>query len=249
MASETQTPAAPYFAFKTLTNIIERMEEHGPPPQIDRTFLTGMSGAGQTQFIAGLKSLGLISDDNAVLPPLVELVENPDKRPELIGGLVRSRYSEAVELGKTNATTGQLVTVFADHYGVRGDTARKAIAFFLKAAEYGNVKVSPNFKTPGRPRSAGSKKATKVTAKPSGGSNGPPDPPPAGPTGLHPALSGLLGDIPKRGETWTKEEHDDFMAAFTAIIKIAAPISVSPSDEDVVDDVEDEDEWGEVETT
>lgn len=246
MTSETQT-AAPYFAFKTLTNMIERMEEHGPPPRIDRTFLTGMSGAGQTQFISGLRSLGLIDpEDNTVLPPLTALVENPDQRPELIGELVRTRYPEAVELGKTKATTGQLVEVFAEHYGVRGDTARKAIAFFLKAAEYGGVPVSPNFKTPARPRSNGAKRAA---AKPRGAKKDDEvrrDPPPPGPTGLHPALAGLLGDIPKRGETWTQQEHDDFMAAFTAIIKIAAPVSEVSTDIEVDTDDDTDDEWGDI---
>jgi hypothetical protein len=222
MEAQTQTPPPPYFAFKTLTNMIVKMEEHGPPTRVDRTFLTGMSGAGQTQFIAGLRSLGLIEEDGAVSASLVELVSKPDERPALVGQLLRGRYPEAVELGRTNTTTGELVEVF-NGYGVQGDTARKAIAFYLQAAKYaGDVPLSPNFKTPsvrtgntrkrGRPAKADPEERVERTVN-------------TGlPAGLHPALAGLLGDIPKRGETWTKEEHDDFLAAFNAILKIAAPI-------------------------
>ena len=150
MEAQTKRPPPPYFAFKTLTNTIEKMEEHGPPNRVDRTFLTGMSGAAQTQFIAGLKSLGLISNDEKgiVQPALMELVNNPDDRPALIGKLLRERYPEAVSLGEGNATTGELVEIFKE-YGVQGDTARKAIAFYLQAAKYaGDVPLSHHFKTP-----------------------------------------------------------------------------------------------------
>lgn len=224
MEAQTTIPPPPYFAFKTLTNTITKMEEHGPPNRVDRSFLGGMSGAGQTQFIGGLKSLGLIDDDGRPQPRLIEMVSNPDSRPHLVGELLRERYPEAVALGNTNATTDELVEVF-NGYGVKGDTARKAIAFYLQAATYaGNIPRSPNFKTPSvRSGSGGGRKRGRPARV-----NG--ETPTLGattgiPTGLHPALSGLLGDIPKRGQTWTKQQHDDFKAAFDAILKIAAPIS------------------------
>lgn len=242
MSTETrQTPPA-YFAFKTLTNLIVRMEEHGPPPRIDRTFLSGMSGAGQTQFLAGLKSLGLIDEEGATQPTLIDLVNRPGDRPRLIGQMLRSCYPEAVELGKTAATTGQLVEVFND-YGVRGDTARKAIAFYLNAANYaGDIPLSPHFKTPtvtssGAPRRRGRPARAAPVVEQNGHT---PDAGSGIPTGLHPALAGLLGDIPKRGQTWTKRQHDDFMDAFRAVIKLAAPISNPSIDivdpDDLVDD-------------
>jgi hypothetical protein len=226
----------PYFAFKTLTNTITKMEEVGPPNRIDRYFLSGMSGAGQTQFIAGLKSLGLIDEEGAVQPQFVEIVTKPDERPALIGQVLHERYPEAVELGKTNATTGELLEVF-QQYGVQGDTARKAIAFYLKAAEYvGDIPLSPNFKTPStRSSGGGTKRRPKKTQtqedKPasSTGNDGVP-------SGLHPALAGLLATIPKQGHTWTKDEHDRFKAAFDPVLAIAAPISAAetsnPNDED-----------------
>lgn len=236
-ASGTHAKAMPppYFAFKTLTNMIVSMEEHGPPNRIDRSFLTGMSGAGQTQFIAGLKSLQLIDEQGAPQQRLIELVNDPHNRPAVIGDMVRDRYPEAIELGKTNATTAELVEVFKD-YGVQGDTARKAIAFFLQAANYANIKLSPHFKTPSVRTGTGSSRKRGRPASNSQQQQQQQENGDAGtsgiPTGLHPALTGLLGDLPKRGETWTTREHDDFMAAFTAILKIAAPIQDEGSDDD-----------------
>jgi hypothetical protein len=235
MSTETRQAPPAYFAFKTLTNLIVRMEEHGPPPRIDRTFLSGMSGAGQTQFLAGLKSLGLIDEEGATQATLVDLVNRPDDRPRLIGQMLRNYYPEAVELGKTAATTGQLVEIF-NEYGVRGDTARKAIAFYLNAANYaGDIPLSPHFKTPsvtsGAPRRRGRPARTTPGAEQNGHT---PDSGNGLPTGLHPALAGLLGDIPKRGQTWTQRQHDDFMAAFRAVIKIAVPISDEQIDYDEI---------------
>ncbi|MGO9956992.1 MAG: DUF5343 domain-containing protein [Solirubrobacteraceae bacterium] len=227
MEAAEKITAPPYFAFKTLTNMLAQMEEHGPPNRVDRSFLSGMSGAGQTQFIHGLKSLGLIAEDGTVQPRLTALVTEPDSRPSLMGQLVRERYPEAVELGQGNATTGELVELFKDSHGVQGDTARKAISFYLAAAKYaGDIRLSPNFKTPTNRSGTSNRRRNRPAAvqSPGGAENGADEGRSDIPIGLHPALAGLLGDIPKRGSTWTQSEYDDFMAAFVAVIKIAAPI-------------------------
>jgi Family of unknown function (DUF5343) len=243
MEAQTSGPTPAYFAFKTLTNVIEKMEEHGPPNRVDRTFLSNMSGAGQTQFIAGLKALGLIDGDGRVQPRLTEMVSEPDNRQRIMGEVVRECYPDAVALGQTNATTGELLEVFSNAHGVQGDTARKAIAFFLQAAKYaGDIQLSPNFKTPTIRTGAGSgRKRGRPSKKTGAGEGTPPAPPSNGlPSGLHPALAGLLGDLPRRGQTWTQQQHDQFKAAFDAILPIAAPISYDPSDEPSDDDFVDD---------
>lgn len=223
MEAQTKPNPPPYFAFKTLTNAIVKMEEHGPPNRIDRSFLKEMSGAGQTQFIAGLKSLKLIDEDGKPQPRLVEMVSDPDSRPRLIGEVLRERYPEAVALGDTNATTDELVEIFRG-YGVQGDTARKAIAFYINAAKYaGDIPLSPHFKTPTVRTGTGSNRK-RGRPKKDEQSTQQQQPSVLGPTGLHPALAGLLADLPKRGQTWTRQEHDQFKAAFDALLPIAAPI-------------------------
>src|SRR5436190_9517934 len=107
--------------------------------------------------------------------------------------MLRDRYPEAVDLGGTNATTDELVEVF-NGYGVKGDTARKAIAFYLQAAKYaGDIPLSPNFKTPTVRTGTGSGRRGRPKKDPNSG--GQAQVMTTGiPTGLHPALAGLLGD-------------------------------------------------------
>src|SRR6266511_782790 len=119
METETAKPETkqdvvpPYFAFKTLLNTLEDMKKRGIPNRIDRTFLTGMSGAGQTQFLHGLRSLGLLDGGGVPSNEFKEMVNGSSKdRQRVLGDVLRRRYPEAVELGKTNATTGELVEVF-----------------------------------------------------------------------------------------------------------------------------------------
>jgi hypothetical protein len=197
MEASPRIAAPPYFAFKTLTNMLVQMEEHGPPNRVDRTFLRGMSGAGQTQFIAGLRSLGLIDEDGAVQPRLVEMVTKPDDRPAILRQILRERYPEAVELGRTNATTGELVEIF-NGYGAKGDTARKAIAFYLQAAEYaGDIPLSPNFRTPTIRSGVGSsKRRSRQQGSSENGSERERQPARDDTAGLHPAILTLVQALP-----------------------------------------------------
>lgn len=140
--------SAPYIPFKTLTNLIQRMAEEGMPDRIDRTYLGTQSGTMQTYLIKTLQSFGLIEGEQGeVTDALRDLVANPDERPTLIGNLVRQYYPEALALGP-GATHGQLEEVFTQHYGVAGDTRRKAITFFLHAAKFAGITLSRHFKMP-----------------------------------------------------------------------------------------------------
>lgn len=237
----------PYFAFRTLTNTLDLMKEKGVPNRVDRTFLVGMSGAGQTQFIAGLKSLGLIDANGNVQTRLTELAQDtPADRKRLLGEILRERYPEAVDLGTTNATTGQLMEIFKE-YGVTGDTARKAIAFYLNAARYaGDVPLSPLFQTPKVTAGTGTRKRRRSAGTVDGGeSNGALD------TGegvagsgipipdFHPTLAGVLSEFPPRGRGWTKERRDKVMQMFTMAVDFTIPV-VDEEPEDEEEEIEEE---------
>ncbi len=148
----------PYIAWRNLLNLIERLESN-MPPQIDRTFLTG-SNQSRTQTMNALKSLELIGPDGSLTERLIGLVEAGANRPETVRKMVETFYPEPVRLGTLNATQKQLEEAFAA-YGVTGSTTRKAIAFFLKAATYGKVPLSPNFKTPANPTRTRKARPTK----------------------------------------------------------------------------------------
>jgi hypothetical protein len=157
----------------------------------------------------GLRSLGLIEEDGTVKQPLVDLVAaRGDERRALMRSVLNARYPEAVALGQTNATTGQLLEVFRD-YGAQGDTARKGIAFYLAAAEYAGVQLSPNFKTPSVPRGQGGSKRSKTKAADEVGDENesvvpPPPPPPS--NDFHPVIRTLVESLPKFEDFGSKPE-------------------------------------------
>ena len=242
--TETQDPeqdgklVPPYFAFKTLINQLDSMKERGIPARIDRSFLIGMAGAGQTQFMTGMRSLGLMDAAGSVDPKLAALANaSVTERKRLLCEILRDRYAKAVELGKTNATTGQLVELWKDEYGATGDTARKGISFYLQAAAYaGDVPVSKLFTTPKVTSSGTRRRRPNGGGKPGGGavdpSSTPPPPDPlAGARDLHPALAGVLIELPRRGRGWTQEQRDRFLKMFEMAVDFTIPVQNEPDDE------------------
>lgn len=238
---EQQVLVPPYFAFKTLTNQLDFMKEKGVPARIDRSFLLGMSGAGQAQYITGLRSLGLIDANGTVSERLIQMVNGSAvDRKRLLREILHERYAKAIELGKQNATTGQLVELFREEYGATGDTARKGIAFYLNAARYaGDVPLSPMFQTPKVTSSGGTRRRRTREAVNGGGPETPetPQSPPAAGTEIpmpafHPTLAGVLMEFPTRGQGWTKERRDKTMQMFQFAVDFTIPIvDVEPTDE------------------
>lgn len=235
----------PYISFRTLLNLVERMADNGTPPRIDRTFLSGSEGA-KTQVIAALRSLGFIDADHNTTPLLTTMVKNPDQRQEIVKALLEQHFSEPVRLGGINATQGQLQDAFKA-YGITGDTMRKAVAFYLRAAEFAGVPVSPNFKTPSIQRADGSP-ARKNTAKRSKPGENVPPPPPGNGTPqllsvLHPGLAGVLADLPTRGNGWTSAEKERWKIAFSTMIDYSIPV-IEEEDDEIEYEAEEEDESG-----
>jgi hypothetical protein len=152
---------APYIPFKTLLSLLDRLKENGIPNRIDRTYLGYTSGAIQTYLLSALRAFGLINENGRPTEALVELAEDEGGRPQRIGELVRKYYADALALGP-GATPGELAEVFRDKYELQGDTARKGITFFLNAAGFGGVEVSPHYKLP---RGSAASSTARTTAR------------------------------------------------------------------------------------
>jgi hypothetical protein len=177
-----KTPAPPYIPFKTFSNWIEKLDAKNLPPQIDTSFLSTMAGGQQLPFIATLKWFGLIDDDKNVMPKLREIVAaKPEERRALVKAVIAPRYQWVDPLNEKNATLAQLEDAFKAK-GPTGSTLRKSIVFYLQAAEYCEIKVSPNFKVRGYISKTG--KSTTRTSRPKGNEGGgtPTPAPPTGPT-------------------------------------------------------------------
>lgn len=145
MTEESSTgPVPPYLSFATLLNQIERMEREGTPARIDRSYLVGMAGGTRNQFKMGLRSLGLIDESEQVTDTLVRLAKHPEGRQALLAEILRERFPRLVSLDE-NATRGQLDEILAD-YGLGVDTRRKAASFYVAAATYGGIPLSPHIR-------------------------------------------------------------------------------------------------------
>jgi hypothetical protein len=161
----------PYTSWTTALNLIERMTaEGGIPSRVDRSYLSNLPGSTQTMLISGLKSLAILDQGGSPTPTLHALVNDPDGRPALVRQMLETHYKAPLALG-LNATQAQLEEAFRD-MGVSGSTLRKAVAFFLAAARYAELPVSPHFKTPKIGRGSNGAPRKRSSSRARGGTGG-----------------------------------------------------------------------------
>jgi hypothetical protein len=126
------------------------MEREGVPARIDKSYLVGMAGGTQNQLKHAMRSLGLIGEDGKTpTQTLIDLAKKPGERPQLVASILRERYPTLVGLGQ-DATKGLLDEALGE-YKLNGVTARKAATFFVSAATYAGIPLSPHIKPKDRP--------------------------------------------------------------------------------------------------
>lgn len=164
MAEDTKR-AAVYVPWATFKGAIDQLAK-GMPSRIDRSVFTGMAWNVQNQLFAGLKFLGLIKGDDEPTPLLDDLVKgSEDERKIKLKKLIETRYADLIAIDLTKATRAHFEESMGELYGVTGDTRGKAVRFFLSAATYLGIPLSP-FIAPEKPgKSNGVKRAKSPTAK------------------------------------------------------------------------------------
>jgi hypothetical protein len=146
MVSENGTPTAPpYISFRTFLNLLDRLDEGGIPQRLDRSywgsFLAGGLGG---QVMVALRSLGLANSVTNEPTAVLEHLVDRSKRKQVLLEVLRARYApvfEAVDLSR--GTAGQLDEAFRKQYKLDGHTLRKVVTFFVHAAQYAELPVSP----------------------------------------------------------------------------------------------------------
>lgn len=179
VVAEEKTAAA-YLPFKTFLSAFD-VFDHGVPHRIDRSIWRNQSGVVQSQIIMAFRFFRLIDESDSPRPALEKFVLNKDKRKEYVGALLQHSYRSILDHDLTKTTPKMLNDDF-DQYRVSGDTKRKAIAFFLQAAQYAELPMHPLLNTKTRTSNAVSRKRRKV-GTPGGGKSAaetadviPPDP-------------------------------------------------------------------------
>ncbi|HLN98649.1 MAG TPA: DUF5343 domain-containing protein [Pyrinomonadaceae bacterium] len=142
MAEEKKTSTAPYLPFLTFLGTLDQLASHGMPNKIDRSVFPSQSGVMQGQIITTLKFFNLIDEHGTPSKTLEALALNADSRKANLKPLITSHYADLVKLDLTKVSPSQLDQKF-DEYGVGGDTKKKAKTFFIKAAQFVGLPLSP----------------------------------------------------------------------------------------------------------
>lgn len=132
-------PAA-YLPFKTFISSIDALQQ-GIPRKLDRT-IWRQAGIVQGQIMMAFRFFKLINESDEPTPALHQLVNHPSTRPQQIAALVQQAYSDVLAHDLTKMTPKMLDEAMSK-YNVQGDTKRKAMAFFIRAAKYAEMPMLP----------------------------------------------------------------------------------------------------------
>jgi hypothetical protein len=139
---ETPKVVVPYLPWKTFISVLESFSKFLPDhvhPSMWPTYSGGVKG----QVLATLKFLKLIQEDGAPTPLLRKIASSEDKAwPPLIREALKESYVSLMACDLTKATPGSF-DAEVRKFGQDGDTHRKAASFFLQAAKYAGVPLSP----------------------------------------------------------------------------------------------------------
>jgi len=143
-------PSPPYAAFKTLENFVGTLRESAVPHQIDRSVMPKLSGVTQSQLLAAMRFLGLITPSGDATEVLRDLVgTEPDSAAwrMTLKRIVEDAYKAMLGgLDTRHATSKQLADRFRES-NVDGATLQKAVRFYLKAMKSAGENVSPHLLT------------------------------------------------------------------------------------------------------
>jgi hypothetical protein len=141
MPDETNKQSAPYLPFKTFLGALEALN-HGVPPIIDRSIWRTQPGGVQGQIMGALRFFNLIDDTNKPTENLRRLVEKKEHREKAIRALLEWSYADLIK-GDLTKMTAKMLEDGIEQYGVTGQTKKKAVTFFLQAARFGDLAISP----------------------------------------------------------------------------------------------------------
>ncbi len=145
MRVEPKKIVAPYLPFSTFLSSLDSLSQ-GVPPKIDRGLWRSQSGLMQGLIMNAYRFFGLVdeTEGDASSEELNTMAKHPEQRPEVLRGLIEVQYDNILEKNDlTKMTMKMLEDAFEEHFSVTGATKQKAITFFLKAAKFSDMPLSP----------------------------------------------------------------------------------------------------------
>jgi hypothetical protein len=135
-------PTAPYVPFKSFMTALDYLRQ-GLPHLLDRSAWPTFSGGLAGQMLATFKFLRLVEAEDYGVTPLLQRAVDPDRRKDAIREAMHEGYKELIEMDLSRATPKQLADILGELYNVTGATHKKAMTFFLHAAKYIDLPLSP----------------------------------------------------------------------------------------------------------
>lgn len=147
MAEKTATHSPPYATFASFINFLNKLRETQVPSRIDPSVFGNASGSLSYSIIAALKSLKLISAEGLPTVEFINFVRasDEDRKPmmlEILKAGYPTIWGGAIDLSST--TAGQFDEHIREEYDVKGSTVDKVAAFFIAAAKYCDLSISPH---------------------------------------------------------------------------------------------------------
>ncbi len=157
--STVRVTPAPYLPFLTFQSALASLE-HGIPKKLDRTIWPSQSGLVQGQILMAFRFLGLVDDNDKPTDLLRDMVAGKDNRPGFVTEMLNQAYTELIDHDLTKMSP-KMVEDEMERYHVTGETKRKAVTFFLRAAKFAGMPMHPLLSTMVRNTGPRKRKAKK----------------------------------------------------------------------------------------
>jgi hypothetical protein len=139
---EARKKTAPYLPFRTFLSSLDTFSQ-GLPGVLDRTIWRSQAGVTQGLIMNAYRFLGLVDEYDVPTDALEAMVRQTEQRPAVLRGLIEATYGHEFGNDFSTTTPKLLEDQFVESYAVTGATKQKAITFFLKAARFANITLSP----------------------------------------------------------------------------------------------------------
>lgn len=166
MADTNKKPLPPYATYKSFSNFINGLREHGTPKHVTKSMLPG-SNSGKASMSATLAALKLVDGKDEPTAMMRQLTDSAKDYSTVLKEILESSYSFLNDgsLDIADTTTDKVVEKFKE-LGASGSTVTKCMAFFLSAAQDAKIVVSRYVKTPAAAPSKASKAGKKKSLRP-----------------------------------------------------------------------------------
>ncbi len=229
----------PYASYSTWQKLLDAFGQF-LPEQIDSSYYKGLklSGSSLKSLRLALRYLGLIDDNDVPRDGLKRLIKaregaSGEKKSAVLREILQHAYPAlfSPEDKLVSATLGQLSTYF-DGLGAKGQMLQKCMTFFLSLATEAELDLSPHLA--GRSRLGIGRKSIVLKSRERSREHretiaredkvtGPHIVSSLHLSKLHPAIAGLLQELPAPSSTWNKRSKERFKSAFEATLDLIYP--------------------------